>query len=225
MNNRDYQMCTRCIMDTSDDGIAFDETGVCNHCHEFDNVTKMRWFPDDEGKEKLAGIIEAIKKNGTGKEYDCIIGLSGGIDSSYLALVLKDYNLRPLVVHVDGGWNSELAVFNIEQIVKYCNYDLVTSVIDWEDMRDLQLAYLRAGVANQDVPQDHAFFATMYKFAEQHKVKYILTGANLSTECIRNPLEWMYYQSDSIQLRDIHRKFGTRSLVNFPTTSIIRHKT
>jgi hypothetical protein len=128
------------------------------------------------------------------------------------------------VFHVDAGWNSQIAVNNIEKLVDGLGLDLYTEVIDWEEMRDLQLAFFKSGVPHIDTPQDHAFFATMYKFAEQHRVRYILTGANLSTECIRNPIEWMYYQSDSVQLRDIHRRFGTRPLRSFPVTSILRHK-
>jgi hypothetical protein len=125
---------------------------------------------------------------------------------------------------VDAGWNSQEAVNNIEKLVDGLGLDLYTEVIDWEEMRDLQLAFFKSGVSHIDTPQDHAFFATMYKFAEQYKIKHILTGANLSTECVRNPLEWMYYQSDSTQLRDIHRRFGTRPLVNYPVTSILWHK-
>jgi N-acetyl sugar amidotransferase len=132
--------------------------------------------------------------------------------------------LRPLVFHVDAGWNSQQAVNNIEVLVDKLGLDLYTEVIDWEEMKDLQLAFFKAGVPHIDTPQDHAFFATMYKFARRHKIKYILTGANYSTECIRNPLEWMYYQSDLAQLKDIHKRFGTRTLKNFPLTNILRHK-
>ncbi|PKQ02604.1 MAG: LPS biosynthesis protein, partial [Alphaproteobacteria bacterium HGW-Alphaproteobacteria-11] len=139
-------------------------------------------------------------------------------------LAKEEFGLRPLVFHVDAGWNSQIAVNNIERLVDELDLDLFTTVIDWEEMRDLQLAYFKSGVPHIDTPQDHAFFATMYQFAEKHKVRHILTGANYSTECIRNPLEWMYYQSDATQLRDIHRKFGTRPLVTFPITSILRHK-
>jgi N-acetyl sugar amidotransferase len=170
-------------------------------------------------------LAEKIKQAGVGKDFDCIIGMSGGIDSSYLTYVAKEhFGLRPLVFHVDAGWNSQEAVNNIEKLVDGLGLDLYTEVIDWEEMRDLQLAFFKSGVSHIDTPQDHAFFATMYKFAEQYKIKHILTGANLSTECVRNPLEWMYYQSDSTQLRDIHRRFGTRPLVNYPVTSILWHK-
>jgi N-acetyl sugar amidotransferase len=212
-------------MDTTDSKISFDANGVCDHCTTFYKKVLPNWHNDERGRRKLDRLVSRIKRAGQGKDFDCIIGMSGGIDSSYLTYVAAaELGLRPLVFHVDAGWNSQIAVNNIEKLVDKLGLDLYTEVIDWEEMRDLQLAYFKAGVPHIDTPQDHAFFATMYKFAEQHKIKYILTGANLSTECIRNPIEWMYYQSDSIQLRDIHRRFGTRPLKTFPTTSIFRHK-
>ena len=212
-------------MDTSDSMIRFDANGVCDHCNTFYRKVLPNWHTDERGRRALKQLVAKIKKSGAGKDFDCIIGMSGGSDSSYLTYIAKEeLGLRPLVFHVDAGWNSQEAVNNIEQIVDKLGLDLFTEVIDWEEMRDVQLAFFKAGVPHIDTPQDHVFFATMYKFAELHNVKYILTGANLSTECIRNPLEWMYYQSDSIQLRDIHRRFGTRPLVNFPVTSILRHK-
>lgn len=205
--------------------IVFDEKGLCDHCNTFYRYTLPNWHTDDRGQRKLHALVDKIRRAGEGREFDCIIGMSGGIDSSYLTYIAKkQLGLRPLVFHVDAGWNSQEAVNNIEKLVDGLGLDLYTEVIDWEEMRDLQLAFFKAGVPHIDTPQDHAFFATMYKFAEEHKVKYILTGANLSTECIRNPIEWMYYQSDSIQLRDIQRQFGTRPLVSFPVTSILRHK-
>jgi len=216
--------CSNCVMDTSDSRITFDAKGVCDHCLTFFTQVLPNWHTDERGERELQQMVERIRTTGRGKDFDCIIGMSGGIDSSYLTYVATKYGLRPLVFHVDAGWNSQEAVNNIERLVDKLSLDLYTEVIDWEEMRDLQLAYFKSGVPHIDTPQDHAFFATMYKFAEQHDVKYILTGANYSTECIRNPVEWMYYQSDSIQLRDIHRRFGTRPLVNFPTTSILRHK-
>jgi N-acetyl sugar amidotransferase len=219
------RVCTSCVMDTSDSKITFDENGVCDHCNTFYKKVLPNWRTDEVGRQELEKTVIKIKEAGKGKDFDCIIGMSGGIDSSYLTYLAKEeLGLRPLVFHVDAGWNSQEAVNNIEKLVDKLGLDLYTEVIDWEEMRDLQLAFFKSGVPHIDTPQDHAFFATMYKFAEQHKVKHILTGANLSTECIRNPLEWMYYQSDSIQLRDIHRQFGSKPLVNFPTTSILRHK-
>lgn len=223
--SRPYQICTRCVMDTSDAKISFDAEGVCDHCRTFDSDIVPNWHTDASGRKELDEMVAQIKEAGKGRDFDCIIGMSGGIDSSYLTYIAKEeLGLRPLVFHVDAGWNSQEAVNNIERLIDQLNLDLYTEVIDWEEMRDLQLAFFKSGVPHIDTPQDHAFFATMYKFAEEHKVNYILTGANLSTECIRNPLEWMYYQSDSIQLKDIHRQYGTKPLRNFPTTSILRHK-
>jgi len=211
-------------MDTTDSAIVFDDKGVCDHCNTFDTKIKPNWFTGERGENELRQLVQNIKASGKGKDFDCIIGMSGGIDSSYLTYIATEFGLRPLVFHVDAGWNSQEAVNNIEKLVDKLGLDLYTEVIDWAEMRDIQLSFFKAGVPNIDTPQDHAFFATMYKFSERHNIKYILTGANLSTECIRNPIEWMYYQSDSIQLRDIHARFGTRPLVNYPVTSILRHK-
>lgn len=223
MNN--YQTCTNCVMDTTDSMITFDENGVCDHCNVFYKDILPNWHTDERGREALQKIVEKIKKEGKGKDFDCIVGLSGGIDSSYLTYAAKEkLGLRPLVFHVDAGWNSQLSVNNIEKLVDKLGLDLYTKVIDWEEMRDLQLAFFKAGVPHIDSPQDHAIFATMYNYASEHNIKYILIGANFSTECVRNPIEWMYYQSDSIQLKDIHSKFGQRPLVNFPLTNILWHK-
>jgi len=216
-NNSNYQICTRCVMDTTDPDIVFDEDGVCNHCHTFDREFLPYWFPNDIGEKKLDKIIEEIQSVKKESEYDAIIGLSGGIDSSYLAFMLrKKYpNLKLLAVHVDGGWNSELAVANIENIVKKLDIDLHTVVIDWEEMKDLQKAFLFSGLFNQDVPQDHAFFASLYKVANAHKIRYFISGANIATESIL-PKKWGSNAMDSIQLKDIHKKFGSIKLRTFP---------
>ena len=225
MSTRLYQICTSCVMDTTDSKIVFDGKGVCDHCNTFHQDTLPNWHTDERGEKYLNALVDKIKREGEGREFDCIVGMSGGIDSSYLTyLAKKQFGLRPLVFHVDAGWNSQEAVNNIEKLVDGLGLDLYTEVIDWEEMRDLQLAFFRSGVPHVDAPQDNAFFATMYKFAQKYKVKYILTGANLSTEGIRNPVEWMYYQSDARQLKDIHRNFGSRPLVNYPLTSILWHK-
>ncbi|CAM4197687.1 N-acetyl sugar amidotransferase [Cytophagaceae bacterium 50C-KIRBA] len=225
MSNMHYQICTNCVMDTTDSQIVFDEKGVCDHCNTYYSHTLPHWDTGEKGMKELQKVVEKIKKEGEGKDFDCIIGMSGGIDSSYLVYVAKEVlGLRPLVFHVDAGWNSQIAVNNIERIVDHLKLDLYTEVIDWEEMKDLQLSYFKAGVPHIDTPQDHAFFATMYNFASKYKVKYILTGANFSTECIRNPIEWMYYQSDVIQLNDIHQKFGRKPLKKYPLTSILWHK-
>ena len=219
------RICNNCVMDTTDSKIVFDDNGVCDHCNTYYTDILPHWNTDEEGDRKLTTIINQIKKEGQDKDFDCLMGMSGGIDSSYLLYVMKEkYGLRPLVFHVDAGWNSQIAVNNIQRLVDGLNLDLYTEVINWEEMKDLQLAFFKSGVPHIDVPQDHAFFATMYKFASKHKIKYILTGGNYSTECIRNPIEWMYYQSDSIQLRDIHKKFGKKKLKDFPITNILWHK-
>ena len=212
-------------MDTTDSKILFDEKGVCDHCNTFYKDILPNWYNDERGNKELLAVIEKIKKEGRGKDFDCIMGMSGGIDSSYLLYVMKEkYGLNPLVFHVDAGWNSQIAVNNIERLIDGLGLDLYTEVINWEEIKDLQLAFFKSGVPHIDVPQDHAFFATMYKFASKHKIKYILTGGNYSTECVRNPLEWMYYQSDSIQLKDIYKKFGTGKLKDYPITNILWHK-
>jgi len=222
MVEQEYQICSRCVMDTTDPEIVFDEQGVCNHCLEFDEVTTKRWFPDEEGTARLESIIEKIKKDGGGQEYDCIIGLSGGVDSSFLAVKIKDYGLRPLVVHVDAGWNSELAVYNIEQVVKHCGFDLHTHVMDWDEIRDLQLSYLKAGVANQDVIQDHAFFASLYHFAVKSKIKYVISGGNIATEGVF-PSAWHHSAMDAVNLHAIHKQFGQIKLRHYKTINIFQY--
>jgi len=216
------QACTRCVMDTSDPEITFDTNGVCNHCIEFDTATRKNWFPNEEGRARWAAIVEQMKAEGRGKDYDCILGLSGGVDSSYLALKVHESGLRPLVMHVDAGWNSELAVANIEALVRHCSYDLHTHVVDWDDMRDLQLAYLRAGISNQDVPQDHIFFASLYHFATNNKINTIVSGGNLATEGIY-PQYWEGSAMDAINLKSIHRKYGERPLHNYKTISFFEY--
>jgi N-acetyl sugar amidotransferase len=209
-------------MDTSDPEITFDGKGVCNHCLDFEKIARHNWFPNEEGKSLWAATVEQIKASGKGKDYDCILGLSGGVDSSYLAIKIREWGLRPLVVHVDAGWNSELAVRNIEALINYCNYDLYTHVIDWEDMRDLHLAYMRAGIANQDVPQDHVFFASLYHFATSNGIRYILSGGNLATEGIF-PRAWHGSAMDAINLKAIHQQYGERKLQHYKTISFFEY--
>ena len=222
---KSYQICTNCVMDTSDPKITFDEKGMCDHCRSFYKSVLPKWQPNEAGRKVLEKKIEQIKKAGAGKDFDCILGISGGADSSYMAYLAKvEFGLRPLVFHVDGGWNSQIAVNNIEKLIDKLGLELFTEVIDWKEMRDLQLAFFKSGVPHIDLPQDHAFIATMYKFAEKHRVKYILNGGNISTECVRNPLDYFYYGTDMWQIRDIHGKFGQAPLVSFPLSGILRHK-
>jgi N-acetyl sugar amidotransferase len=209
-------------MDTTDPEITFDQQGICNHCYDFDNVISKRWFPNEDGKRQLEQIFNKIKHERKNFEYDCILGLSGGLDSSYLALVMKEYDMRPLVVHVDAGWNSELAVYNIEKVVKYCGYDLHTHVMNWPEVRDLQLAYLKAGVANQDVVQDHAFFASLYHFAVDNKINYVINGGNIATEGVF-PQSWHHAAMDAVNLKAIHKKFGKLPLRDYKTISFLQY--
>ena len=214
-----YNICSRCIMDTTDPDIIFDVNGVCNHCKEFQEKAPKFWKPGTEGRKEIDTVIEAIKAEQIDKEYDAVIGLSGGVDSSYLAYIaVKVFKMRLLAVHVDGGWNSELAVRNIENIVKTLGIDLYTEVIDWEEMRDLQVAFLKSAVANQDVPQDHTFFAALYRTAIKHKIRHVLSGGNYATESIM-PFEWAYNAMDLTHLKSIHRRFGKQKLKSYPTVN------
>jgi N-acetyl sugar amidotransferase len=222
---RPYQICQRCIMDTSDSKIAFNAQGVCEYCDNYDANIKPHWHTDARGAAELAKSVEEIKRHGQGRDHDCLIGMSGGVDSSYVTYIAKEkYGLRPLIFHVDAGWNSQQATNNIEKMIDGLGLDLHTEVVNWEEMKDLQLAFFKAQVPHIDTPQDHAFFAGLYNFAAKNGFKYILTGANYSTECVREPLEWHYHASDLRQLKDIHRRFGTRPLETFPLVDIFTFK-
>lgn len=218
LHKHPYQICVRCIMDTSDPEIVFDEEGICNHCKRYpDHIASLG--DASERARKMETLVQTLKLAGRGKDYDCIMGLSGGVDSSYLAhFAVRELGLRPLVVHVDSGWNSELAVSNIEGICKGLSIDLHTLVIDWEEMRDLQLAYFRAGVANLDVPQDHAFNAAMVGEAKKFGIRHVLNGGNMQTESIL-PNAWGYDASDPASLRGIHKTYGRIKLKTYPVRS------
>jgi len=222
---RNYQICTNCVMDTSDSNITFDDQGVCDHCNGFRTHVAPKWHPNETGRQMFASTVEEIRQSGKGKEFDCIIGLSGGLDSSYLLhLVVTEFQLRPLVFHVDGGWNTDIAVNNIQVMVEKLGLELFTEVINWEEMKDFQLAFFKSGVPHIDIPQDHAFVATLYQFANKHNIKYILNGGNISTECVRNPLEFLYYGTDMRQIRDIQNRFCTIDLKTYPFSDILFHK-
>jgi N-acetyl sugar amidotransferase len=225
MSQLPYQICSNCIMDTSDPGITFDERGWCDYCRNYYTNIEPNWYPNEKGEKMLAPLINKIKKDGKGRDHDCLIGISGGVDSSYVTYIAKEkFGLRPLMLHVDAGWNSQISVNNIEKLIDGLGLDLHTEVVNWLEMKDLQRAFFKAQVPHLDAPQDHAFFASLYNFAAKHGFKYVITGANYSTECIREPLDWIYHASDLRQIKDIHRCFGERPLKNFPTADIFKFK-
>jgi N-acetyl sugar amidotransferase len=222
---KNYRICSNCIMDTTDPKITFDERGWCDYCRNYHTNIITSWHPGEQGERELMPVIEKIRKDGKGRSHDCLIGISGGIDSSYVAYIAKEkFGLRPLLFHVDAGWNSQESVNNIERLVDGLGLDLHTEVINWEEMKDLQLAFFKAQVAHIDTPQDHAFFAGLYNFAAKNEFRYILTGANYATESVREPLEWHYHASDLKQLLDIHKKYGTHPLKTFPKSDIFKYK-
>jgi N-acetyl sugar amidotransferase len=213
-------------MDSSDTYLKFDENGICDYCNNFKISIEPQWKSDLSDHSRILKIRDEIISYGKGKKYDCIIGLSGGLDSSYTAYVAKEImGLRPLLLHVDAGWNTEQAVHNIEKLVNGMNLELHTEVIDWSEMRDLQCAYLRSQVPDQDTPQDTAFFSALYKYARKNNIKYVLTGANYSTECCREPEQWGAYPGiDKLLINDIHRRNGGKKLLKFPIVDILIYK-
>lgn len=208
--------CTRCILDESDDpAIHFDSQGVCNHCRDYDSAAIGGIFTGENGERRLTAIVRDIQERGKGKPHDCIMGLSGGADSTYVAYLARDLGLRPLAVHFDNGWNSELSVKNIENIVTRLGLDLFTYVINWEEFRDLQLAYLRASVVDIEAITDHAIITTLHRLAAERGVKFILSGSNLATEAVL-PSHWIHNKMDHVNIRAIHRAYGTKPLRTFP---------
>lgn len=219
MSSQEIQICSRCVIDTTDPEVTFDTNGECRYCKYYDDVTRHMWFPGEEGKRRWDAQIEELKRAGRGRDYDCMIGLSGGADSSYLAYLGKKAGLRMLAVHVDAGWNSELAVANIEKLCKGLNLDLVTEVVDWPSMQDLQRCFLQAGVVNQDIPQDHAYFAALYKYAVKNRIRFAINGFNISSENTL-PVSWQGHPAlDSVHVKSIHDRFSKRSLKKFPLTN------
>ena len=217
-------ICKNCVMDTSDPNILFDDDGTCIYCLNFFKKILPYW-KEINNEIKLKSNIEKIKENEFENGHNCIIGVSGGVDSSYLLhLAVREFGLKPLVYHVDAGWNSKIAVENIEKIVDRLDLELYTDVIYWPEMRDLQLSFFKANVPHLDTPQDHAFFASMYNYCEKNNIKSILNGGNFSTESIREPLLWHYHASDALHIRHIQKLFGTRQLSSFPISDIFTYK-
>lgn len=218
---REYQQCSFCVMDTSDPLISFDEEGTCNLCTEFRQSRQHHNYQGEESDQKLGLLIVQIKKDGIGKEYDCVIGVSGGIDSSYVAWIAKEKGLRVLAVHMDNGWNSEEAVLNIKNIVGKLGIDYETVVLDWEEFRDIQLSFLKASVPEAETPTDVAIPAACHQLAAKYNIKYIISGGNFATEGIL-PKSWHYNSKDLKYFRHIQKTFGTRKIKKLPTFGFVR---
>lgn len=223
-NNYNNKLCNNCVMDTSDSLITFDEKGFCDFCTSYYNDILPNWLLGVEGEKQLHLISSQIRKEGQNKKYDCIIGLSGGADSSYTLYVAKEImKLRPLVYVVDTGWNLNVAVENIEKLVRALKCDMYTEVVNWEEMSDLQLSFIKSQVPYQDLPQDHAIFAGLYNYAVKNGFKYVLSGANNATECIRPPIEWVYL-NDIKFIKAVHRRFGKVKLKTFPLCGMFKYR-
>lgn len=219
---KEFNECVRCIMsERSDKSITFDKNGVCNHCLRYDELVESRVFSGQKGQQKLNELVAKIKKSGKGKKYDCIVGVSGGVDSTYVAYLSKKLGLRPLAIHFDNGWNSNLAVVNIEKTLSLLDIHLDTYVIDWDEFKDLQLSFLRASVPDGEIPTDHGIDAVLWQKAAQHGIKYILSGMNFATESLSVP-DWAYGHSDWRYIKDIHKKFGHVKLKTFPHFGFFR---
>lgn len=212
---RPYQICVNCIMDTTDPDIVFDNAGVCNHCKEYAERARRELHLGEYGQEELRKLISDIKEKGKNKEYDCVIGLSGGVDSTFVAYKVKQLGLRPMAVHLDNGWDEELAVANIEQIVKKLEFDLHTYVIDWEEFRDIQVSFFKSSTSNIEIPTDHAIWAIIVKTAAEKGIGYFISGINLATEGVL-PRSWGYDSFDLRFIRAVQRKFGKVQMRSFP---------
>jgi len=209
------QICSRCIMDTSDPDIVFDEEGICNHCQSYFRLIEGHTYRGEDGRRRLEEIVQEIKSAGKGKAYDCVLGVSGGVDSTYVAHISHEYGLRPLAVHLDNGWNSQLAVHNIEKVMNKLGIDLHTEVLDWEEFKDLQISFLKSSAAIAEIPTDQAQKAVSYKVADKMNIKFVLSGHNLQTEAIL-PKAWSYDTGDTKLIRSLQRHFGTRKLKSYP---------
>lgn len=227
-NNQVYRRCTRCVMDTSDKDIEFDENGVCNRCREFEDRIAPWWKYGKGHEEELAKIIKDIKESGKDKEYDCLIGLSGGLDSTYLLhLAVKEWGLRPFVFHVDAGWDLPVTVSNLKKVCEKLGIKMHNEILDFDEIRQMQVAFFKTGHAGLDVPQDHAFIAMVDRFAKEIGVKYILNGYNIATEVVANPASWYVGAgptADKTYVKDVLKKHGNVKTKNYTYTTGFRHK-
>lgn len=227
-NNRPYQICKCCVMDTTDEDIVFDENGVCNRCKEYKERILPEWNYGEGHEEELKDLIEKIKKSGKGKKYDCILGLSGGIDSSYmLHLAVKEWGLRPFVFHIDAGWNLPVAEENIKRLTNKLGVELHIEKMDWDEMREMQLAWFRTGLEMLDAPQDHAFISLIDKYSRKLKVKYILNGYNIATEIVADPASWEKHSGptgDKKFMKDVIKKYCKIPIKKYTFTTGFKHK-
>lgn len=223
-----YQICNCCVMDTSDEDITFDENGVCMRCNEYKERILPEWNYGKGHDEELRSLIKQIKESGKGKKYDCILGLSGGLDSSYmLHMAVKEWGLRPFVFHIDAGWNLPIAEENIKRMVEKLNVELHVEKMNWDEMREMQLAWFKTGLEMLDAPQDHAFIALIDKFSRKLGVKYILNGYNICTEVIADPVSWTKGSGptgDGTFIKDVIRKYCSIPVKEYTFTNGFKHK-
>lgn len=211
-----YQRCSFCVMDTTDPAITFNERGECHHCVGYREKVRSLTYQGASSERQLHELAEKIKRSGRGNEYDCVIGVSGGVDSSYTCYLAKKLSLRPLAVHMDNGWNSDSAVRNIKTICERLDIEYMSYVLNWEEFRDIQLAFLKASIVEMEIPTDVAIPHALHKVAARHNIKYILSGGNLAGEAIM-PRTWFYYPKDSKLMKSIHRRFGRKRIKEYPT--------
>lgn len=222
MSNNSYQICNRCVMDTSDPDIVFDKQGYCNHCTDFLDNLKNQTYIEGQSEKQLQFAIDKIKSEGKNKEYDCIVGISGGVDSCYTAHLCKEYGLRPLLIHMDNGWNTEISVKNVKTMVEKLGFDYVSYVLDWEEFREIQLAFLKSSIVDLEMPTDIAIPAAIYEVAVKNKIKYILPGGNYSSEGIL-PLQMGYHKYKDMKLYNhIVKNYSSVPLKKIPTFTILK---
>lgn len=214
------QVCVRCVMNNAvDTAIQFNLDGVCHHCLRYEALLESRTANPESASVTIDGLVQKMRRHGAGRDYDCIIGVSGGVDSTYVAYYVKQLGLKPLAVHFDNGWNSELAVKNIEQVLTKLDIDLYTYVVNWREFRALQIAFLRASTPDGEIPTDHAIFALLWREAHRRNIRYIISGMNFRSESISVP-NWAYGHSDWMYIKDVNKRFGNAKLKTYPHFSL-----
>ncbi len=225
---RPYQICNCCVMDTTDEDITFDSNGVCMRCNEYKNRIEPDWNHGKGHEKELQDLIHAVKESGKGKKYDCILGLSGGLDSTYmLHLAVREWGLRPFVFHIDAGWNLPVAEENIRKVTEKLGVKLHVEKMNWDEMREMQLAWFRTGLEMLDAPQDHAFISLIDKYSQKLGVKYILNGYNVCTEVVADPASWEKGSGptgDGTYIRDVVKKYCSIPIKDYTYTSGLKHK-